>query len=370
MHIENLSLINFKSYAQLEIHFDPKINCFFGLNGSGKTNLLDAVYYLSFCKSFFGTPDTGCIQHGKDLFVVQASYHVRNSNEHIFCGLKHGQKKSFKRNGKEYPKLSEHIGLLPIVMVSPNDSILITGGSEERRKFIDSVISQYDSHYLDSLIRYNRSLLQRNSMIKEFGRSGKIDRMVLEIIDDQLVMYGNIVFEKRQAFVQKLQSLFDRYYGEISGQREQVGIAYISQLSKGALGDLLKQSFEKDCILQYTTQGIHRDDIQFTIDQHPVRKFGSQGQQKSFLLSLKLSQFDFINEVTSVKPLLLLDDIFDKLDESRVKNLMQLVANNQFGQIFITETSISRLRAAMHGIDDSSCCFFEVNDGEIRKYEE
>jgi len=365
MYIENLSLINFKSYAQLDIQFDHKINCFFGLNGSGKTNLLDAVYYLSFCKSFFGVPDTSCIQHSKDLFVVQASYHVRNSNEHIFCGLKHGQKKSFKRNGKEYPKLSEHIGLLPIVMVSPNDSTLISGGSEERRRFIDSVISQYDSHYLDSLIRYNRTLLQRNSMLKEMGRSGKIDRMVLEIIDEQMVMYGNIVHQKRKTFVEKLQILFNRYYAEISGQREQVDISYVSQLNNAALIDLLKQSFEKDGVLQYTTQGIHRDDIQFTIDGHPVRRFGSQGQQKSFLLSLKLSQFDFICEVTTVKPLLLLDDIFDKLDESRVKNLMQLVANNQFGQIFITETSISRLKAAMNGIDHS-CSYFEVVDGEVK----
>lgn len=343
MYLKKLSVLNFKNYPEAELQFSSHINCLTGNNGEGKTNILDAIHYLSFCKSFFNPIDSQNILHDAPFFLIQGSYLVHDKEEEIYCGLKRNQKKQFKRNKKEYQRLADHIGLFPLVMISPADSELITEGSESRRRFIDSVIAQFDRDYLESLISYNKVLSHRNALLKQFGSGRRFDKESLEIWDMQLVEYGNKGFEKRKSFINSFIPIFQRYYELISGGREQVGVDYISNLNTATFTEVLEKSLDRDRVMEYTTVGIHKDDLGFTINGYPLKKYASQGQQKSFLIALKLAQFDFIKNIKKVTPILLLDDIYDKLDDLRVKQLMDLVRSDNFGQLFITDTHLTRL---------------------------
>ncbi|MBN1187608.1 MAG: DNA replication/repair protein RecF [Bacteroidales bacterium] len=342
MYLKSINLLNFKNYEQAELEFSSKINCFVGNNGVGKTNLLDAIHYLSMSKSYFNTVDSQNIQHEKDFFVIQGYFEKDGEEEEIYCGIKRNKRKQFKRNKKEYQKLSEHIGLLPIVMISPADSSLILEGSEERRKFLNAVISQYDKKYLNNTINYNHALTQRNVLLKNFNRSGKFDAASLEIWDDQLIPLGERIYKCRKDFSEKLVPIFQKYYDFISKGNEKVALAYESQLQQDSFRNLLSASVQKDRILEYTTTGIHKDDLILKLGDNPIKKIGSQGQQKTFLVALKLAKFDFIKKVNGFNPILLLDDIFDKFDNERVTQIVQLVADDNFGQIFITDTDQER----------------------------
>ena len=281
MHLSRISLLNFKNYEQLDLNFSQKINSFVGDNGTGKTNLLDAIYYLSLTKSYFNTVDTQNVRHGEDFFLIQGEYIREGLEEGIHCGVQKDKPKQFRRNKKEYTRLSEHIGLLPVVMISPADSNLITEGSDERRKFINAVIAQYDSEYLDNMVRYNRALAQRNVLLKDFARHGKYQPDLLEIWDQQLIKYGPSIYQKRKAFIEDLVLIFQDYYEKVSSGKEKIGLEYQSQLENASFADLLSEHADKDRILQYTTSGIHKDDLKMTLEGHPIKRIGSQGQQKT-----------------------------------------------------------------------------------------
>ncbi len=343
MHLKKLSVLNFKNYPETELQFSNRINCLTGNNGEGKTNILDAIHYLSFCKSFFNPIDSQNILHESPFFLIQGVFEGPDQEDDIYCGLKRNQKKQIKRNKKEYSRLADHIGLYPLVMISPADSELITEGSESRRKFIDSVIAQFDRDYLENLISYNKVLSQRNALLKQFSDSRQFDRTSLEIWDMQLIEYGKRVHLKRQDFINSFITIFQKYYELISGGREEVGMGYTSHLNDTSFADALEKALNRDRAMEYTTVGIHKDDLEFTINGYPLKKYASQGQQKSFLIALKLAQFDFIKNIKKVTPILLLDDIYDKLDDRRVKQLMELVSSDNFGQLFITDTHPTRL---------------------------
>lgn len=364
MYLQQLSVINFKNYAQAELSLSEGVNGFMGNNGAGKTNLLDAIHYLSLCKSYFNPIDSQQIKQGADFFIITGSFNRDEKQESIACSVKRNQKKQFKRNKKDYQRLADHIGLLPLVMISPYDISIIIEGSEERRKFIDNVISQTDNQYLDELIAYNKVLINRNALLKTIANTGKYDPALLEILDEQLVASGTRIFEKRRAFMEEFTAIFNQHYQFISGDAELVALNYESQLLQNDLADLLKKNIEKDRILERTISGVHRDDLQFSIHGMPMKKFGSQGQQKSFLIALKLAQYSFLTQKKGFKPLLLLDDIFDKLDDLRVTKLMQMVSNNNFGQVFITDTSTSRVENIFKDIN-VPVKLFTVKEGEI-----
>ncbi|PWG04752.1 DNA replication/repair protein RecF [Polaribacter aquimarinus] len=342
MYLQRISLVNFKNIESQSFDFQNKINCFVGDNGVGKTNILDAIYYLSFAKSYFNSVAVQNIRHGEGFFMVEGDYLLNDRNEKIVCSLKKGQKKVLKRNGKNYEKFSEHIGQIPLVIISPADRDLVTEGSDTRRKFIDGVISQQNKKYLQDLIAYNKVLSQRNALLKYFAANRTFDALNLSVYDEQLTEYGARIYEVRKEFLQKFIPIFNEKYQIISGDKEQVNLKYKSQLHDFTMRDLLQKSLEKDKILQYTTSGIHKDDLSFQIGEYPIKKFGSQGQQKSYLIALKLAQFDFIKQQSKITPILLLDDIFDKLDENRVQQIVDLVNNKEFGQIFITDTHSER----------------------------
>lgn len=342
MYLKKLSLINYKNFETQSFDFQNKINCFVGNNGIGKTNILDAIYYLSFGKSYFNPVATQNIRHFQDFFMIEGEYLVNERKESIICSLKRGSKKIIKRNDKEYERFSDHIGYLPLVIISPADRDLITEGSDRRRKFVDSVISQSDKPYLKTLINYNKVLSQRNSLLKYFAANRTFDALNLKVYDEQLEEYGTIIHQKRKDFITRFIPIFEEQYKIISSGKEQVSLHYKTQLDEGPLADLLTSSIEKDRMLQYTSVGVHKDDLQFEINGFSVKKFGSQGQQKSFLIALKLAQFDFIKNQSKVKPILLLDDIFDKLDENRVTQIIDLVNKDDFGQLFISDTHADR----------------------------
>jgi DNA replication and repair protein RecF len=342
MYLQKISLVNFKNLESQSFDFQQKINCFVGDNGVGKTNVLDAIYYLSFAKSYFNSVAVQNIKHGEAFFMVEGDYVLNDRNEKIVCSLKRGQKKVLKRNGKNYDKFSEHIGQIPLVIISPADRDLVTDGSDTRRKFIDGVISQQNKKYLQNLIAYNKVLTQRNALLKYFAANRTFDALNLSVYDDQLANYGAEIYTIRKAFLEEFIPIFNAKYQIISGDKEVVNLIYKSQLNNFSISDLLKQSLEKDKILQYTTSGIHKDDLSFEIGEYPIKKFGSQGQQKSYLIALKLAQFEFIQQQSNVVPILLLDDIFDKLDEKRVSQIIDLVNDDEFGQIFITDTHSER----------------------------
>lgn len=343
MYLQNLSLLNYRNFEELNLNFSEKINCFIGNNGVGKTNILDAIYYLSFCKSWLNPIDSQNIRYDAEYFMLKGNYLFNEAVENISCGLKKGKKKSFKRNGKEYSKLSDHIGLIPLVTVSPYDSNLILDGSDERRKFMDIIISQFDKDYLQKLLKYNKVLAQRNQLLKQFAANNSYDADSLEVWDQQLVFLGQIIYNKRVDYIKDIVPIFQQYYNHISNEKEKVDLEYKSQLSESEFKSLLISSLQKDRILQYTTSGIHKDDLTFNLSEYPLKKNASQGQQKTYIIALKLAQFDYIKNTGNLRPILLFDDIFDKLDASRVKQIIHLVADNNFGQIFITDTNKDRL---------------------------
>ncbi len=347
MILKSLSLLNYKNFDSKSFSFNEKINCIVGNNGIGKTNVLDAIYHLSFGKSYFNPVATQNIKHDEDFFVVNGDYIKHDNNEKVVVSLKRGQKKIIKRNGKPYEKFSEHIGFLPLVIISPADRDLIIEGSETRRKFIDSVISQSDKTYLADLINYNKIVSQRNALLKYFALNHTFNADTLDVYNIQLSDFGSKIFKKREAFLKEFIPIFKLRYQAISNGNEIVDLVYQSDLFETDLNTLLKNCINKDKALQYTSVGVHKDDLHFNIEEHPIKKFGSQGQQKSFLIALKLAQFDFIKKQSGDNPILLLDDIFDKLDEQRVSQIIKLVDNEHFGQIFISDTHADRTEKAI-----------------------
>jgi DNA replication and repair protein RecF len=352
MYLKKLSLTNFKNYAQADYQFSDKINCFVGNNGVGKTNLMDAIHYLSFCKSFFNPIDSQNIRHQEDYFAINGTC-IRNddSADHIQCIQKRNHRKKFLLNKKEYDRLADHIGQFPVVMISPYDRDLINEGSEIRRRYIDSVISQFDKFYLDDLINYQKALFQRNALLKAFSEKNYFDSHEIEIWDEQMVRLGMDIYEKRKLFLERFIPIFRHYFSFISCADETVDILYVSQLSQGGFSILLKDAIDRDRSAQFSTVGIHKDDLEFIISGYPVKRFGSQGQQKSFVIAIKLAQFDYIKTIKGYKPVLLLDDVFDKLDDLRVQQLISLVSENNFGQVFITDTSEDRIRKIFDSMD-------------------
>lgn len=337
MHLDHLSLTNFKNISEARLDFSPKINCFLGNNGMGKSNLLDAVHLLSFTKSFTGAQDQMLIRSGEDFAIVRGTYSRMDAEEDILAGLQRGRRKSFKRGGKEYGRISAHIGLLPLVMVSPADMELINGSGEERRRFMDMVISQTDPRYLDAAMRYARILEQRNRLL----RDGAADHALFEAIDFQLDAAAAYISDRRHEWTAELRDIFSLYYKAISGSDEEPGLTLVSHTGPGcpALADLLRERFSRDSAVRHTTAGPHRDDLEMTLDGMPVRRTASQGQCKTFTIALRLAQYGFLRRACGMSPLLLLDDIFDKLDAGRVGRIISTVGADTFGQIFITDTN-------------------------------
>jgi len=342
MHLKKISLFNYKNISEASFDFDRKINCFVGKNGIGKTNVLDAIYQLSYGKSYFNPLAVQNIKHGEEFFVIDGEFEKNDRTEQIVCSLKKGQKKILKRNGKQYDKFSDHIGFIPLVIISPADRDLIVEGSETRRKFIDSVISQLDAGYLQQLIQYQKILNQRNALLKYFALNHVFENDTLAIYNEQLSGLGHAIFEKRKTFLADFIPIFNLHHQAITGSEETVQLVYESQLSDHNLLNLLQENISRDRMAHYTTVGIHKDDLSFEIDHYPIKKFGSQGQQKSFLIALKFAQFEFIKKQCGEKPILLFDDIFDKLDATRVGKIVEMVNNDEFGQLFISDTHSER----------------------------
>lgn len=365
MILRKLSILNYKNISEAQLELSPKMNCFIGSNGAGKTNVLDVVYYLSFCRSASNPIDSQVIRHEEPFCMIEGEYWNDDNQEIISCGMKRGVKKHFKRNKKEYRKLSEHIGLIPLVVVSPSDTLLIEGGSEERRRLMDMVISQYDRSYIDHLNRYNTALAQRNTLLKMEDQEP--DPSLMQIWEEQMAEEGEQLFLRRRSFVEELIPVFQEYYQQISQHREQVGLNYVSHCQRGPLLDVIQRDRIKDRAVGYSLHGVHRDDLEFTLDGHMMKREGSQGQNKTYVIALKLAQFDFLKRTASQTiPLLLLDDIFDKLDASRVEQIVKLVSGDNFGQIFITDTN----RDHLDQILSSSALdykIFQVEDGMIHE---
>ena len=353
MILKSLSLLNYKNFDSKTFTFNETINCLVGNNGVGKTNVLDAIYHLSFGKSYFNPVASQNIKYDEDFFVVNGTYDKDEKPENIVVSLKKGQKKVIKRNSKAYEKFSDHIGFLPLVIISPADRDLIIDGSDTRRKFIDSVISQSDKSYLSSLINYNKILSQRNSLLKYFAANHTYNNDTIEVYNQQLQLYGTEIFEKRKQFLDAFIPLFKSRYKAISNNNEAVSLNYKSDLFDSSLEQLLRKAINKDKALQYTSVGVHKDDLEFNIGDYPIKKFGSQGQQKSFLIALKLAQFDSLKAISGDNPILLLDDIFDKLDETRVSQIIKLVNDENFGQIFLSDTHADRTENAVKQVHQS-----------------
>lgn len=368
MILKNISVINYKNILAANLELSPKMNCFIGHNGEGKTNFLDAVYYLSFCRSAYNPIDSQIITHEQDFFVLEGDYLNENgSEEHIYCGMKRGTKKHFKRNKKEYKRLSQHIGLVPLVFVSPADTLLIEGGSEERRRLMDIVISQYDHSYIEALTTYNKALQQRNALLKQ---EDEPDAALLDIWEHEMARHGEVIYAKRDAFVKELIPLFQQIYQKISSNKETVSLGYISHCQRGPLLDVIQRDRLKDRAVGYSLHGIHRDDLEMMLDGYQMKREGSQGQHKTYVLALKLAQFEFLGRTSSnTTPLLLLDDIFDKLDASRVEQIVHLVSGDNYGQIFITDTNREHLdQILQNGTTDYK--LFSVTGGVITERKE
>ena len=363
MVLKHLSILNYKNIAQAEIDLCNSVNCFIGKNGEGKTNLLDAVFFLSLCKSSSTTLDSIVIRHEQDLMSLQGQYEREDGTpEVIHCGLRRGQKKIVRRGNKPYRRLAEHIGLIPLVMVSPADQMLISGGSEERRRFMDVVISQCDLPYLDSLNRYNKALQQRNALLK---MEEEPDPELLQLWEEQMAREGEFIYSRRQTYVEAFTPIFRRFYEHISMQREDVSLTYQSHCQRGPLLEVIQRDRHKDRAVGYSLHGVHKDDLEMMIGGYPIRREGSQGQSKTFLIALKLAQFDFLKKTGSqTTPLLLLDDIFDKLDAERVEQIVRLVSGDDFGQIFITDTNRDHLDQILQHTQQEYR-LFHVSQGEI-----
>ena len=363
--LRHLSIVNFKNYAEAELEFCSGANCLVGENGAGKTTVLDAIHYLSLCKSYFNAIDSQNVKYGEGFFLLQGRFSVGEDEEDkLSCGVQPGQKKQFRRNDKEYSRLADHIGKYPVVMLTPNDIDLIKEGSEERRRFIDSIISQYSRAYLDALLDYNRALNQRNNLLKYFAENTTFDADMLVVWDEQLIRHGEIIHDERKRFVEQFIPQFEDLHAYISQKKERVALGHISQLNDASFPQLLAENHRRDVAARRTTVGVHKDDLDFLIDGNPIRRFGSQGQQKTYLIALKLAQFSFIEQATGLKPLLLLDDIFDKIDDKRVAALMRLVSDGRFGQIFITDTGEDRIPKLFRDIG-AEMRIFNVGEGVV-----
>jgi len=360
MILRKLSILNYKNIAEATLELSPKMNCFIGRNGMGKTNVLDAIYYLSFCRSAGNPIDSQVIRHEEPFFMLEGNY---DEDLCISVAMKRGTKKHFKRNKKEYKRLSEHIGLIPLVVVAPSDTLLIEGTSEERRKLMDMVISQYDRSYIDALVRYNNAHQQRNTLLKM--EDEEPDPLLMQLWEEQMAESGEELYQKRKAFVDELIPVFQDYYQRISGGQERVGLSYVSHCQRGPLLEVIQRDRMKDRAVGYSLHGVHRDDLEFTLDGHPMRREGSQGQNKTYVIALKLAQFDFLKRTASqTTPLLLLDDIFDKLDAERVEQIVRLVSSDSFGQIFITDTNRDHLDQILRN-SALDYRIFHVENGEI-----
>jgi DNA replication and repair protein RecF len=361
MQLNRLRIINYKNIREADLEFSDGINCLLGCNGAGKTNVLDAIYYLSFCKSHSNPIDTQNITHDEEFFMLEGNYKTADEEINIYCGVKKRHKKQFKRDKKDYEKLSEHIGLIPLVMISPSDEELIHGGSEERRKFIDGFISQYNKKYLQSLLSYKKILEQRNSMLKELQNDG----LLFDVIEEQMSVLGVYIHQERKKFIEQFLPIFQDFHQTISSGKEVVQLEYKSQLGNGEeLSTLLKATRERDFILGYTSKGIHKDDLEMTLDSMPIKRTGSQGQNKTFLIALKLSQFNLLEKISGKRPILLFDDMFDKLDKQRAEKIISIMGGNHLGQIFISDTDRVSLPTIL---DESSYKYklFTVESGEI-----
>ena len=349
MYLKSLSLVNFKNIFQVDISLSERVNCFIGNNGQGKTNLLDAIYHLSYTKSFFNSMDSQNIMFDHPFYVIQGNASVNNVDFSLYCGLKRGDKKVFRKNKKVYKKLADHIGNFPVVMITPYDINLILEGGDTRRKFLDSIIAQFDKGYLQYLIQYNKLLKQRNALLKI--QNNIVSNELMQVYEMQMEEKANFIFEKRNIFVNDFIPLFNRFYKDISSNNESVGLDYISALKDSSMKNIFDSNRSKDLLLKYTSQGIHRDDLSFTIAEHPLKKFGSQGQQKTFLIALKLAMFEYIKTKKDINPILLLDDIFDKLDDHRVGYILNLIEQNKLGQTFITDTSIKKIPDILNNLN-------------------
>ena len=363
MILKHLSILNYKNIAQAELDFAPGVNCFIGSNGEGKTNLLDAIYFLSLCKSNTSSLDSLCILHEQEMMAVQGTYECEDGTiENIHCGIKRGQKKIVRRGKKTYKRIAEHIGFIPLVMISPADQMLIAGGSEERRRFLDVVLSQCDLNYLDRLVRYNKALTQRNALLKQ---EEEPDPELMDIMEAQMAHDGEEIYKRRKEYIDEFTPIFQDYYNQISQNKEQVELSYQSHCQRGPLLEVIQNGRAKDRILGYSSHGIHKDDLEMSLGGYPMKREGSQGQNKTFLIALKLAQFDFLKRTgRKTTPLLLMDDIFDKLDATRVEQIVKLVSGESFGQIFITDTNRDHLDNILSNIKQEYC-LYHVRQGKI-----
>lgn len=364
MILREISILNYKNIREATLRFSDKLNCFVGLNGQGKTNILDAIYYLSFTKSAYNSIDSQNITHQEDLAMIQGRYMMDGAQEEeaeiISCGIKRGVKKQFRRGKKDYQRLIDHIGLIPLVMVSPQDSELISEGSDERRRFMDSVISQYDKQYLEYLTRYNTLLKQRNALLKQYEEHPmQAPAELFEVLELQMAELGIYIYQQRTDFINRFTPAFQEMYSAISGDSEQVSLHYTSQLQERNLIEAFARTRQRDLAIGWTTQGIHKDELDMRLGEYPLKRVGSQGQQKSYLLAMKLGQAIFLG-----KPILLLDDIFDKLDQERVERIIQLVSSHRFGQIFITDTDRQHLTAMLEAMPKIAT-IFQVTNGQF-----
>lgn len=372
MRINHLSLINFRNYHHIALDFSGGINCLLGHNGAGKTNLLDAIHYLSFCKSYFNSFDNQNILHEEEMFVIQGLFEKDGNKEEIYCAQKRNERKQFKRNKKDYSKLSEHIGLLPVVMITPMDAALLYDGSDIRRKFVDTIISQVDTDYMNALIEYNRALQHRNATLKQFQESKTWDDTLILMYDSILISRGKAIFKKRQEFTKEFSPLFLKAYMEISGESEHAHVEYTSNLMEGDFEGLLAQAQPKDKVLTYTSTGIHKDDWIFCMEGKSLKKFASQGQQKSFIIALKVAQYRYLKKHPHPQhgekrgaPILLLDDIFDKLDDTRVNCLIDMVCGDEFEQVFITDTNLLRMKKLLEN-REKDYRLFPISNGIVQ----
>lgn len=361
VRLSRLSVLHFRNHREADLHLGPQVNCFTGPNGTGKTNLLDAVHYLSLCKSYFEPQDVHNILHGEELFLVKGTVVSDDGPHDLACSVRKGHRKVFTRDRKEYDRLADHVGRYPAVMITPYDGQLVLDGGEVRRRFLDGLIAQFDRAYLEALLRYNRSLAQRNLLLKQLGPA--VTRAAVEPWDEQLVVHGGTVHAVRKAFMDELMPLLVQHYQGITSGPEEVALTYFSPLEGADMRDVLDRHWARDVAAGYTTGGVHKDDLLFTIAGQPLKRYGSQGQQKTYLIALKLAQFDLTAQRAGVKPILLLDDIFDKIDPQRMRHLLRLLSGHRFGQVLITDTDAPRLHQALDGLDLDTR-FFHLAHGQ------
>lgn len=366
MHLKSLELLQFKNHEKSRLQFSAEINCIVGLNGSGKTNILDGIHYLSLTKSAVQSSDALNVQHGKEFFTIKGQFELAGKPLEVRCVVEMGKRKQVYQNGKVLDKTSEHVGLIPLVLIAPDDTELIKGGSEGRRKFFDGLLSQLDRSYLDALIRYHHFLKQRNALLKKFAETGRRDLTLLDTYDSELIGLSKILYKRRAELLTEVAPMLQDHYGEISQGQEKVTITYDTEVLREDFGGYFKSLRKKDLITKNSNAGIHKDDFNFQIGDHPIRKIGSQGQQKSFIIALKLAQFQVFELQKGEKPILLLDDIFDKLDDQRIAAMMGLISKHNFGQIFLTDARPERSKKILKELD-SEVVFFEVNKGVLKK---